>query len=191
MPEQKVKFNIKNVHIAPMTTRGETPTWGTPIKIPGAVNFALSPQGNVTPFYADGMTYYQSVANNGYTGDLEVAIFPESVLEAIYKMEIGTTSKVITENASVEQIPFALLFEEDGDTSGTKFVLYNCTATRPNRKFTTNTDSKQVQTQTITVTASPLENGKVMAMTGGETPANIKESWYTEVYIDTEKGETL
>lgn len=182
----KVKYNIKNVHVAPMITQGSEPEWGTLIKIPGAVSFALSPQGNVTPFYADGITYYQSVANNGYTGDLEVALFPQSVLEAIFKMNVGETSKVIIENAHAEPVPFALLFEEDGDTSGTKFVLYNCTATRPSRKYSTNTDSKNVQTQTITVTASPLENGNVMAMTAADTPSDVKAGWYTNVYVETE-----
>lgn len=191
MPEQKVKFNIKKVHVVPMITQGETPTYAQPIPIPGAVNFSLSPQGNVTPFFADGITYYQSYANNGYAGDLEVALFPESVLEKIWGMEIGETSKVITENANVESVPFALLFEEDGDTSETKFALYNCTATRPNRKFATNTESKQVQTQTISITAAPLENGKVLAMTGNQTPAIIKSEWYTNVYMENEEGEMI
>ena len=149
MPD-KVKFNIKNVHYAPMTTQGEIPGWGTPVKIPGAVAFSMEPEGDVTPFYADGITYYQSVANNGYSGDLEMALFPAEFLKSIYGIKEGDTSKVLTENARVEPVPFALLFEEDGDASGTKFVLYNCTATRPSRSFATTTESKEVQTQSIT-----------------------------------------
>lgn len=180
----KVKFNIRNVHIAPMTTQGETPAWGEPIKVPGAVNFAMEPQGDVTPFYADGIVYYQSSANNGYSGDLEMAMFPVEILKAIYKIAEGTTSKVLTENSRMEPVPFALLFEEEGDASGTRFVLYNCTATRPNRSFATSTTSKEPQTQTITVTAAPLENGNVMAMTGDETPDDIKSGWYDAVYVE-------
>ena len=79
----KVKFNIKNVHIAPMTDAAAL-TYGTPIPIPGAVAFSLEPQGDTTPFYADGVVYYQSVANNGYSGDLEMAMFPAEVLKAIW-----------------------------------------------------------------------------------------------------------
>lgn len=181
----KVKFNIKNVHVAPMTESGEVPVWGTPIKIPGAVSFALEPQGDVSPFYADGIVYYQSVANNGYAGDLEMALFPVEVLKAIFKVKEGTESKVLTENANEVPVPFAMMFEEDGDTTGTKFVLYNCTATRPSRSYATTTETKEPQTQTISVTAAPLENGNVMAMTGEETPDNIKETWYDAVYVES------
>lgn len=184
MPKDKVKFNIKNVHIAPMTTQGETPTWETPIKVPGAVSFALEPQGDVTPFYADGIVYYQSSANNGYSGDLEMALFPVEILKAIFGVTEGTTSKVITENANVQPKPFALLFEEDGDTTGTKYVLYNCTATRPSRSYATTTETKEPQTQTMTVTAAPLEDGKVLAMTGDESPAEVVNGWYDEVYVE-------
>ena len=180
----KVKFNIKNVHIAPMTTTGASPAWGTPIAVPGAVSFSLEPQGDVTPFYADGIVYYQSAANNGYSGDLEMALFPAEILEALWGITEGETSKVLTEYANVEPVPFALLFEEDGDQTGTKFVLYNCTATRPQRSFATNTESKEVQTQTITVTAAPLEDYKVMAMTQDTTPENTLSGWYESVYVE-------
>ena len=180
----QVKFNIKNVHIAPMTTTGDTQAWGAPIKVPGAVSFALEPQGDVKPFYADGVAYYQSVANNGYAGDLEIALLPASVLKEIWKIEEGETSKVLIEKANVEPVPFALLFEEDGDKSGTKFVLYNCMATRPNRSFATNTENKEVQTQKISVTAAPLENGNVMAMTQEETPKETLDGWYKSVYVE-------
>lgn len=180
----KVKFNLKNVHIAPMTTTGASPVWGEPIKVPGAVSFSLDPQGEVTPFYADGIVYYQSVANNGYSGDLEMALFPAEMLTAIYQMQVGSTSKVITENSNYEPVPFAMMFEEDGDTTGTKFVLYNCTATRPTRSYTTNTESKTPQTQKITVSAAPLENGNVMAMTQEDTPSEVTAAWYDSVYVE-------
>lgn len=33
--ENKVQFNIKNVHYAVMTADGETPTWENPVPVPG------------------------------------------------------------------------------------------------------------------------------------------------------------
>ena len=167
-----------------MTSTGSAPAWGTPIKIPGAVSFALDPQGDVTPFYADGIVYYQSTANNGYTGDLEVALFPAEMMKTIFHVVEGKTSKVLTENANVEPTPFALLFEEDGDKTGTKFALYNCAGTRPTRSYATNTETKTPQTQKMTVTASPLENGNVLAMTQEDTPDEIKNNWYKSVYVE-------
>ena len=182
MPD-KVKFNIKNVHYA-VFADGAEPAWSTPVKIPGAVSFSLEPQGDVSPFYADGLVYYQSSANNGYTGDLEMALFPPEFLKEIYGVTEGETSKVLTENARVEPKPFALLFEEDGDTSGTKFVLYNCNATRPSRSFATTSESKEPQTQSISVTASPLENGNVLAMTQDSTPEETVNNWYKSVFVE-------
>ena len=83
MPENKVQFNLKNVHYAVMTTTGATPAWETPVAVPGAVTLTLDPQGDVTPFYADGIVCYQPVANNGYSGDLEMAPCPRQMMEDI------------------------------------------------------------------------------------------------------------
>lgn len=176
----KVKFNIKNVHYAPMNE--DTGTWEKPVAIPGAVNFSLAPVGEVTKFYADGVLYYTCAANNGYEGDLEMAMFPAHFLKAIFGVTEGTTSKVLTENANAKPKRFALLFEEDGDASGTKFVLYNCTATRPNRSFATTSETKDPSTSTVSVTAAPMTDGRVMAMTQEDTPADTKNKWYDAVY---------
>lgn len=178
----KVKFNIKNVHYA--VYNAEDATWATPVAIPGAVNFSLEPQGDTSPFHADGIVYYQSTANNGYSGDLEVARFPDSFMTDVFGMVPGTTSKVLTENARTEPKAFALLFEEDGDVTGTKFVLYNCTATRPTRELATIEDTKEPQTQTSTITAIPMASGMVMAMAGDETPKAVLDDWYKTVYVE-------
>ena len=77
----KVKYNLKNVHAAKLT---ETDSDGTttfsyaePKAIPGAVSISLDAEGETSPFYADGIVYFRSVTNNGYSGDLEIALIPE------------------------------------------------------------------------------------------------------------------
>ena len=60
----KVKFNIKNCHYAPVDSDGK---YGTPIAMPGAVNLSLSVQGELSKFYADGIAYYTSSSNGGYS----------------------------------------------------------------------------------------------------------------------------
>ena len=78
----KVKYNLKNVHAAKLTetvsSSGETTfSYESPKAIPGAVSISLDAEGESTPFYADGIVYFRSVTNNGYSGDLEIALIPE------------------------------------------------------------------------------------------------------------------
>lgn len=182
----KVKFGIRNVHYAVMSA--DTPTYETPVAIPGAVSFSLEASGDTTPFYADDLQYFVTVANNGYTGDLEVALFPDSFLEDVFGYVLSETDKVMTENATTQPKQFALLFEEEGDTTGTKYVLYNCTCTRPSRSLTTTTETTEPQTQTVSVTASPLMDGRTMAYTTDTTPSTVSQAWYTEVWLADTTG---
>lgn len=186
MPD-KVKFGIRNVHYAVMSA--DTPTYETPVPIPGAVSLTMEASGDTTPFYADDMQYFVTVSNNGYSGDLEVAYFPESFFEDIFGYTVSTNDKVMTENAAAQPKPFALLFEEEGDVTGTKYVLYNCTCTRPSRNLATTTETTEPQTQTSTITASPLSDRRTMAYTTAETPAQVLTAWYDEVWLaDTTQG---
>lgn len=186
--ENKVQFNLKNVHYAVLTetaTGGVTSySWGTPVAVPGAVNLNLEQQGEITKFYADGIVYYQSPVNNGYEGDLEMARIVDKMLQDVWGMTLGTTSKVLTENANTEAKAFALLFQIDGDADEDCYVLYNCTGTRPAIAAKTKEDTKEPQTQSSTISAAPLGNGNVMARTTSETPAATKNKWFTEVFVE-------
>ena len=121
----KVKFGIKNVHVFPIISMTDgVPTYGDVINVPGAVSFSMSAQGDINKFYADNIVYYQSSANNGYEGDLTLALIPEAFYEKIFG-QIPDANGVMTENSSIEAKAFAMTFEEDGDQTGTKFVLSN------------------------------------------------------------------
>lgn len=58
---------------------------------------------------------------------------------------------VLIENAQVELESFALLFEFDSDQSHIRHVLYNCAASRPGIEGKTNEDTREVQTETLTI----------------------------------------
>lgn len=187
----KVKFGIKNAHVFPILSVNQgIPLYDDPIAIPGAVSFSLDAQGDVNKFYADNIIYYQSASNNGYEGDLEVALIPEAVYEKIFKYAKDANG-VVTENTNVEFASFAMTFEESGDQTGTKFVLYNCTATRPSRELNTIEDNKTPTTQTLTVSAIPLADGNVLGMTTSETPTATLETWHESVYIASSSANYL
>lgn len=187
--ENKVQFNLKNVHYAILTetiTNGTVSyTWGTPVKVPGAVNLNLEQQGSIQKFYADGIVYYKAAQNNGYEGDLEMARFPDQMRQDIWGATLGTTSKVLTENANTEAKAFALLFQIDGDADSDYYVLYNCVGTRPAISSKTNEDTKEPVTQTSTISGTPLEDGRIMARTTKDTPTETKSGWFGAVFEET------
>ena len=131
--KNKVRFGLKNLHYALVTVDNDTGdvTFGTPVAWPGAVNLSLDPEGDTESFYADDMIYYTTVANNGYSGDLETALIPDSFRTDILK-EMEDSNGVLVENSQVEAEHLALLFEFTGDKKKIRHCLYYCTAARPN-----------------------------------------------------------
>ncbi len=184
MPKKnKVKFNIRNVHYALLSTDEDVQvSFGTPVAMPGAVSLSLDPNGEPSIFYADGYAYYTISNNMGYDGDLELAMVPESFRTDILK-ETLDTNKVLVEDASVATENFALLFEFDGDVKKIRHVLYNCSATRPTIESSTNEDEIEVQTETLTIKASPLAGGYVKARTSDTTSESVYSDWYKQVYL--------
>ena len=84
--DNKVKYNIKNAHYAVQKEDEEgTISFETPVPIKGAVSVSFDANGDITPFYADGIQYYVSAANNGYEGDAEFALIPDQFREDILK----------------------------------------------------------------------------------------------------------
>lgn len=180
--KNKVKFNLCNVHYAPITVAEDgSITFETPVPIPGAVSISLDPTGEPESFYADGIEYYVINNNQGYEGDLEVAMIPEGFRTVILKEE-ADTNQVLVENANSETGSFALLFEFDGDIRKIRHVLYNCSASRPSIASKTNEENKEVQTETLSVKARPMANGYVKAKTGDSTTAEVYNAWYQSVY---------
>ena len=183
--KNKVKFNICNVHYAILTVAEDgTFSYGNPVPMPGAVSLSLDANGEPSNFYADGYAYYTISNNMGYEGDLELAMVPESFRTDVLK-EMLDSKNVLIENANVETENFALLFEFDGDVRKIRHVLYNCAASRPGIESQTNEDEVEVQTETLSLTASPLANGYVKAKTGDETDEATYNNWYTAVYLPT------
>lgn len=181
MSENKVKYNLKNAHYAVITEAEGVVTFGTPVALPGSVSISLSAKGDINKFYADGMVYYQTASNNGYEGDLELAIVPNSFKKDVLA-ETEDTNKVLVENANAMQKSFALLFEFDGDVKATRHVLYNCNATRPSLESKTIEDKKDVGTDKLSISAVPLADGTVKASTTGGTTEGSYTAWYKTVY---------
>ena len=150
----KVKYGLSNCYYAVLDETADT--YGTPVAMPGAVNLSLDQEGETNNFRADNMDYYVSVSNNGYSGDLELALIPDSFLTDVMGEVVGTNG-LQYEIADAKPKAFALLFQFEGDEHATRHVLYNCKATRPTLASQTTDTSIEPVTETISLTAIAKE----------------------------------
>ena len=190
MAKNKVKYNLKNVHAAKLTVGEQGAfTYAAPQSIPGAVSISLDAEGDTSPFYADGIVYFRSNTNNGYSGDLEIALIPEWFRTDIL-LEEKDSNGVLVEKSTITEMPkFALLFEFDGDVHGIRHVLYNCSASRPSIASETKEDTIEPVTETLSLTADPRADGLVKARTGDTTTEETYNNWYQSVYVPAEAAE--
>lgn len=159
----KVKFGLKNVHVWPITESEGTVTFGTVIKVPGAVNLSLDASGESNPFYADDVIYYNQFSNNGYEGDLELALVPEEFLISILGF-VRDTNGALVEVSDAKPSNYAMAFEFSGDKLETRHILYNCSSSRPSVTGATKEETVEPQTETLNIIAAPaLDTGYVKA----------------------------
>lgn len=181
--DNKVKYNIKNAHYAVQKEDEEgTISFETPVPIKGAVSVSFDANGDITPFYADGIQYYVSAANNGYEGDAEFALIPDQFREDILKEQRDEKGVLHEVSETGDTQKFAFLFEFDGDQKAIRRVLYNCTATRPSIESDTKEENVEPGTETITISNSPIPNGRVKAQTTVDTDKTTYDGWYKAVY---------
>lgn len=144
------------------------------MKIPFAYDHFAEGESPKPPFIC-----YLLPGSNNFAADGKVYFKVNEVRLEVYTM---------IENANSELNAFALLFEFDGDVKHIRHVLYNCSASRPGIEGKTNEDSKEVQTETLTIKATPLPSGVVKAKTGNETDSTVYADWYKAVYMPTVTG---
>ncbi len=187
----KVKYNLKNVYAAKLNKAEDgTFTYETPKRIPGAVSISLEAEGESNPFYADGIVYFRTTANNGYSGDLEIALIPEWFRTEILKEALDTNGVLVESSDVAETEKFALLFEFDGDKKAIRHVLYNCSASRPSIESETKEESIEPGTESLSLTCDPREDGLVKSRTGDTTKEATYKNWYKKVYVPTDKTAT-
>ena len=114
---------------------------------------------------------------------------PDSFRTDVLKESLDQNN-VLVEDATVETSAFALLFEFDGDVKKIRHVLYNCTAARPTIESSTKEDEIEVKTESLSITASPLDGGYVKARTSDSTTDTAYNNWYKSVYMPSAATQT-
>lgn len=185
----KVRFGLRNVYYSKLTAGG-TPTWSEPVAYKGAVSLTLDIEGEQEVFHADDISYYVTNSNNGYSGDLEMALLDDDFAKDILG-EVESNEGLQVEVADAQPAPFALLFECQNDVKSTKFVFYNVTASRPSFEANTKEDTTTPDTTTIPVTCAPLQTafGNIVRAKCGSGSSLYEGFFTTAPTVPTVKSE--
>lgn len=185
----KVKFGLSNVHYAVYDEQAKT--YDTPVAIPGAVNLTFEQEGDTNKFRADNTDYYVSVSNNGYSGDFEVALIPDSFRIDVLGEIVDATKGIQYERADTLPKPFALMFQFEDDVANTRHVLYYCKATRPSLASQTTEESIEPVTETLSLTATAVgmtvgsEENVPMVRAKAKPEDSVYATWFTAVQVPT------
>lgn len=155
--ENIIQYGLRNVHIVPITAydpaetdESKAYTYGDVFKFPGAVSLNATSKTASTNFFADDGVYTSTYADNGYDINFEVAKTTNEFAKKILNEKNGK------QNADDKPIPFAMMFEFDGDKAHTRHIFWHCDITkRPDVASETKSDSPTPKTETIQATAKP------------------------------------
>lgn len=182
--DNKIRYGLKNVHIFPVKKELENSIeYDEAFKLPGAVHLSMDPSGDNNPFYADDVIYHNEFTNNGYEGELEVAMINEDFETKILGC-VKDKNGAIIENVDAAAKNFALAFEFKGDRKRVRHILYNVSASRPKFESATKEEKTKINTDKIKFTAIPDPTGQIKAkvMEG----AKGYDTFYTKVYSTEE-----
>lgn len=184
----KVKYGLKNVYyaVATIDAATNTATYSAPVAWPGAVNLSLDAEGNTTKFRADNIDYWVGQSNNGYSGDFESALIPDSFRKDILGDIVPEDNEgIMIEDAGAKTKYFALLFQFEGDESATRHVMYKCSATRPSVSGQTTDEEIKPQTETLEITAVSIHNAaldKDIVKARCASSDDAYSTWFSAVY---------
>lgn len=184
MPENKVTFGLKNVHVAPVKTIGADGviTYDEVFRFPGAMDLTLDPKGDSGAVKADDIDYHFINSNEGYDGKLKVPhiieVFAIKILGEIKDSQTG----VMTEKGDAEPTAFAIMFEFSGDKNKTRHVLYYCSASRPSNGSSTK-NGTNVNERELSFKASPRPLDSVIKRSITSADNNeVYNKWFEKVY---------
>lgn len=186
----KVKYGLSNVYYSKVTEtyNAETGTYiyayATPKAIKGAVNLSLNSNGDTTTFRADNIDYFVTVSNNGYEGDLEIALIPDEFKVDCLGFALDSND-VLTESTDATPSAFALLFQFEGDENARRHVLYNCIASRPAVASQTTDTTIEPITETLSLRATGrLSDGLIKSSTKKDDTTSAQYTgWFANVYV--------
>lgn len=156
----------------------------------GLMSMEMQANGETSTIRADGIDYIVFSSNNGYTGTLNFVQISDQFRQDNLAEKVDISTGIQYEDADSTPTPFALMGEFKGDAEGVRWIYYNCTASRPNAKGDNKDNQKEPDTESLSVTVSPLpvtiDGKEVNIVKGGITKSANAETynkWFTKVTV--------
>lgn len=184
---KKVEYGFRNVYYSVITESGSTITYGTPKSFLeqgcGGISIALAPAGEDNEMYADDVSWFNEVTNNGYDGDLVLTKVSADFKKDVLGM-VEDTNGALIENADAVTQKFALGFEVQGNDNPTRTWYKYCTVARPNEDHQTKEASTTPAQKSLTLKARPRPTDKQVkiSMTLSSTNTTAYNGFFSAVY---------
>jgi len=147
--QNKVRYGLSNFHYGTYTEgEGGAVTLGSCIAIPGAVSINMDPDTAEAIFWADNIKYNVSNRNNGYTGDLVMAKYPDAFKTACLNY-IAVAGGGIAESKLMETKPIYIAFEVEGNVKKTRYIVYNVKPGHITENHQTTEEDIEVSTESL------------------------------------------
>lgn len=156
----------------------------------GLMSMEMQANGETSTIRADGIDYIVFSSNNGYTGTLNFVQISDQFRQDNLAEKVDISTGIQYEDADSTPTPFALMGEFKGDSEGVRWIYYNCTASRPNANGDNKDNQKEPDTESLSVTVSPLpvtiDGKEVNLVKAGITKsinAETYNKWFTKVTL--------
>ncbi len=147
----KVEFGISNLWAGTYSESGGTATLGTPLRMPGARSLTLDAETSENKFYADDVVYWADYTDNGFKGDLTVAIFGDD-FKTTFLGYVELADGGFADIKGATKPAAYLMFEGKGDAKKRRFILLNVKFGSISREYKTVEENKEPVEEKIPVT---------------------------------------
>lgn len=177
---------LKNLYYAVMSAdTASGVTYGTPVKIAGAINVDVNPTVNFSTLYGDDAPFASESSMSEISVSIETADLSLEDQAALLGNTIDSTTKELAQKASDTAPYVALMFESKKHNGNTRYVKLL------KGKFAPTQETLQTRGESVEYTTPKLEGRFVAREYDGEwkriadsdntESATIIASWYTSV----------
>ena len=152
--KNKVLFGVSNLHFGTYTVEDDgTVVLGTPYHVPGTVNISLDAESEENKFYADNVVYWTGYSDNGYTGEIENALFDDA-FKTSFLNYIELDDGGIAQIKGMQSKKVYMMFQSEGDVEARRGIFYNVSLGMISREYATIEDSIEPATATLPFTVT-------------------------------------